>query len=60
MFNWVLNGPVVLADKHSIYLILKLFKVEKNSSTRELEMNWLTNKKVKKMLSVDLSYFLLQ
>ena len=39
---------------------LETFKVEKNlSSTRESDMNWLTNK-MTKMLYLDLSYFLSQ
>ena len=35
MFDWVLNRPMVLSDNHF---------------TREMDMNWLTNKKVTKML----------
>ena len=40
MFDRVLNRPMVLSDNNSISLILK----QKKSSTRELDMNWLTNK----------------
>ena len=56
MFDWVLNRPLVLADNHFISLILKLLKGRKSSFTGVSDMNWLTNKKVTKILS--LIYFI--
>ena len=49
MFDWVLNRPMVPTNNHFISNFETL-KVEKKSLTRVTDMNWLTNKKVTKML----------
>ena len=48
MFDWVLNRHVVLTDNHC-FSNFETLKVGKISFTRESDMNWRINKKVKKM-----------